>query len=1339
MSNLLLILWCIGTALPMLFICLLANRGNLPKNLRAYQLLVVPLALLYTLVVLGIVDQLLVPLQQLLVWLAGMALRLPMVGGWLSERLMGLTHNFWLIVTMNFLVAMVWLVVKRALRAPLASLAAGSKWLREALVENFYERPDPFADYTLKNDYRQTRRLLWAMWWAMVAIACGDMILCRLPATSATAAYAQYPILGVLLLGEAACFLTDSTASRKKKDEEEEEEDPADFDQLHRELEDAFGDRLLASGKIKGSPGAAVQDLQEELEEMCLSDDGMERIVGNYFLHRLRAGETVEKSHVQAALCLLRGQSVLLCDPFYRDLTGMFLLPIQHQLLNHRKVLVLSGRCAGDEDVLLWLRQGLLEATGLPELWKADFLPAAPSPHREELPDVGVLRFHDLYNLELQQANQAFFEDVALVILLEPSNLLGAGQVGLRSVCQQCEADGKKLIYCICDRNCDGMVDALSHAVRQSLVEVAASPVPRCDYHQMLWAVEGAGLSGRILPHVSHYLGFGSELGVFALKRKVKRAYWYSGSRFALQDMRWVAGQYTKGLCEYIGQPAEQAELDRRFAFRDGLWQAHRHQRAFVMVEDEFYNLFEMARAFAARADGEGFVNVLSTNYLLRDYMCANADLLQNDPKAIPTICPDFARTRRNFILRALMLMAAAPQEETVLRRELSLYGCTERDVYRALRSLIAAHTNLSPEIVQVFYRDEKEEETGEPVSRKYFEVSRQEFGRLYSEVLCPAFFVVENEKKGVNFIGARMMGQVCQTLLPGQFFTYNGCHYEVQSISAQEGVVVRRAADHLNGRPCYRQLRTYALEGLREEAGSRTLRDMVLRRVSVDLRVHTDGYFELPSADDLRRARRVDLQGMVEDRVYPNKDALLVEMPGVEPEVLFTLCALLNEMFVTLYPNEQGFLCAVPCGAQPADDLQRTLVPALTGAPEKTGVLVVEDCYMDLGLMVSVERNMQRILEMMADYLDWYLDPGRQRRAAVKLPAAPAPEAEAGPAPETPQEEPAAPAEEAAAPAGKGTDPTEETGTPEGENAAPALADAVPGQVVEGEDEELLRPDAVPLTEPLREYLAFGGDEDVDWLAPEKALDWLRRQDLLDSSLHRARCGDPDMEEYLRHLEEGQHVCDFCGAAMESGSYEILRDGRERCPACSASAVRRLRDARALYQESHELLEKTFGIKLRSPITIRVTNAKAIAKELGEEFKPGKGFDGRALGFARNKNGRYSIFLETGAPKEAMQSTILHELTHIWQYENWDREEIAARYGQDAVTTIYEGMAVWAEIQLMLCTGQTARAHRYEYQRLQCDDEYGNGLRLYEKKYPFVKGVSVSPASSPFGRVPPL
>ena len=122
----------------------------------------------------------------------------------------------------------------------------------------------------------------------------------------------------------------------------------------------------------------------------------------------------------------MRGQSVLLCDPFYRDLTGMFLLPIQHQLLNHRKVLVLSGRCAGDEDVLLWLRQGLLEATGLPELWKADFLPAAPSPHREELPDVGVLRFHDLYNLELQQANQAFFEDVALVILLETSNLLGA-------------------------------------------------------------------------------------------------------------------------------------------------------------------------------------------------------------------------------------------------------------------------------------------------------------------------------------------------------------------------------------------------------------------------------------------------------------------------------------------------------------------------------------------------------------------------------------------------------------------------------------------------------------------------------------------------------------------------------------------------------------------------------------------------------------------------------------------------------------------------------------------------------------------------------------------------
>ena len=129
---------------------------------------------------------------------------------------------------------------------------------------------------------------------------------------------------------------------------------------------------------------------------------------------------------------------------------------------------------------------------------------------------------------------------------------------------------------------------------------------------------------------------------------------------------------------------------------------------------------------------------------------------------------------------------------------------------------------------------------------------------------------------------------------------------------------------------------------------------------------------------------------------------------------------------------------------------------------------------------------------------------------------------------------------------------------------------------------------------------------------------------------------------------------------------------------------------------------------------------------------------DPRALGFARNRNGKYSIYLETGAPRDSLRCTIVHELVHIWQYENWDRQKIVQHYG-DQHSRIYEGMAVWTEVQLMLYLGQTDQANRYRYNRLQCDDDYGNGLRLYEKQYPFQKGGRINPSKTPFTHNPPL
>ena len=218
--------------------------------------------------------------------------------------------------------------------------------------------------------------------------------------------------------------------------------------------------------------------------------------------------------------------------------------------------------------------------------------------------------------------------------------------------------------------------------------------------------------------------------------------------------------------------------------------------------------------------------------------------------------------------------------------------------------------------------------------------------------------------------------------------------------------------------------------------------------------------------------------------------------------------------------------------------------------------------------------------------------------------------------------------------------------------------------------------------------------------------------------------------------LEEGDHLCDFCGAVMEPGKFEILKDGRERCPECSCTAVRTVRQARELFFASRQQMEKVFGISIRTPIRVRMVNAKTMAKELGDEFVPTRGMDGRALGFARNvRNGRKEICLETGAPAKSLESTIVHELTHIWQYENWG-DKVP---NDEAHLYVYEGMAVWTEVQYMMSTGDSGRAKRYAYNRLQSNDEYGNGLKAYLERYKVTDAKSLNRKKTPYGKVPPL
>jgi hypothetical protein len=269
--------------------------------------------------------------------------------------------------------------------------------------------------------------------------------------------------------------------------------------------------------------------------------------------------------------------------------------------------------------------------------------------------------------------------------------------------------------------------------------------------------------------------------------------------------------------------------------------------------------------------------------------------------------------------------------------------------------------------------------------------------------------------------------------------------------------------------------------------------------------------------------------------------------------------------------------------------------------------------------------------------------------------------------------------------------------------------------------------------------YLEFGGVAPARSLDGRGALAYLQSKGFGENYLEQSRValGQRTGEEFIFEPAT-KNYCDFCAKPLMGGEFDRLQDGRERCITCSRTAVTTHEEFVSLYQEVRRNLEIVFEIQFNVGITVRMENAKAIARHTNEKFEPTPGFDARVLGFASQSPSGYDLHIENGSPKLPSIQTMAHELTHIWQYRTWDQTSIHAKYGAENHLFIYEGMASWAMVQYLYCTKETEFADREAAQTRARTDEYGVGFRMFEERYPLRINGSVL-RDTPFKHVLPL
>ncbi len=1565
--------------LPFLTLCFTAKKVNLSDGERSKQFPMPVIALVYVIfamIFLGEINDMIITfLNNLPLWIADFANVQYMpdflrgiildISAWVDNFIKGLDLNFWIFFISNAFILGVYMAFKKLCLKLISKFVKQESRIHEIFATPFYVEVPDIGLWCVKENYSQARSLLKVFYYGAVIISSVLMLVSRVLYDDELIASIFYPVFGVILVGELFFYL-DAKTRREMSSIYGEDEDvfrTVNYTLIRKYLRSLFSDKLLTENTSVNNGLVYTVTNDEVLKELEKSEDQKVVSFATYFNALNKLGFDLDHNYLYSSLDLLNGKSILFNNPFYNDLIPYAFYPMNRVLLSHKKVLIVLGRHAIEKDIENWVRKGIESVTNIPFMWNVGLLT-----HEKQDLDIGIVSRSDIHDISLHEANSEFLENVEFFVVLEPSKLISTAQIGLNLLVKKCKEDEEKnIVYCLCDKNCDGLVDAMSHILMTSLTEVSATNKHKGTSSYMCWEADGDYLHHRLLPNISRYLGLGTELSFAGLKNQVSKVKWYGGESFPVIDIRWIDKQYYYDLMKFAGLPTNQEAFDEHFITSANFWSAEIGKHNYFTVEDESFNMFEILRDFSTRSTEQGFINVISTDYLLKDYMAANASIFETDAKAIPYIVADYARTNRNVILRLVLMMSTIPVSESRVKNELSLIGIKPYNLKKQLWYEIYKCYADSKEIAEL-PKDYKEAvqaascrsltfaDSEEEITCDIFEVSdvfnlklaqpetvysinNAEFIARCVNELKSAGYVAEDEKGDKNYIGSELRGHIYQKYLPGQFFTFAGKYYEMRYLTADGEILVRRAADHINGRPSYRQIREYTILGSNpsEQIGAhQDIEGMKISKEYADIRVLTPGYYRMDRYNDFASGKKVSFEGErngIPERIYKNKEILKIELPDpygiLTDDACYTIAVLFNEIFRTLFAENQPYIVALTDDSfiQSEDDVCRPLTYSIKGEGyeiSKHCIYIVEDSQLDLGLTVAVERNLDRIFKIIDDYLDWHdeavansINPPKDPEPPIRLtpemppvkeppkggiskfierirngfkkkkkePAEPSePQNEGAEEPQVTEPETQVPSEISEDPASEAVqveaeeipfDSTEDEAPVEQE--APAVAEETEAQdsaeevaetqetqqeeiadeevseeeaseaeaaqpesdVTEEENSVMLIPETVEAEEiqqadelsdgeeadgeteefhgeilfniapganfmanlnaseneeeaedasqeepasdeaetesdkeqeeteeaateeeaadpeeaeaepeeqvipsphegfsigrkPYhnRYYLLYGDRQEPETVDYPTASEYVSTLSPTRSPLRQARDG----KKIAEHIEatykpgrENARYCDFCGTEIFGVEYETLADGRDRCLNCSRTAIKTEEEFKKIFEDVKRNMESAFGIRFNCGVRVEMVNSKTLHKRLGTAFIATPGADGRVLGVAiKDKNG-YTLLVENGSPRMASMLTMAHELTHIWQYQNWNDKEIRRIYGDDLRLEIYEGMAKWVEIQYAYLINEPATAKREEIITSYRNDEYGRGFLRYRAQYPFSTGTIIT------------
>lgn len=1090
--------------------------------------------------------------------------------------------------------------------------------------------------------------------------------------------YPLLPGLPSFVLFEVGWYLNGLRAS-DPADEPSPDVDPVDaeikgtYDDLWEEYQEIWPDKVLAASR------RPVQRLRSTSQRGTVSDEQDPELQA-VWRDLLRHSEVqfLDEDDYEVLSRLWNGKDLLVEDPSYDRIAPVLATALYYDLLDGERTLILIDPRRSTEfqsepttTTIRWITHWIQKLHGVGENIQIDSLNDFRRRGSGDIPDILVASAEELSSLNIlgrgREEDLEWFLRVGKVVLLDGSETLfrhtqstSALLYTLDQMQRARREDGGTLQLVVLSGNRRNLQPSLQQILpAQPFEKRLPFPRPHNPY-VICWRAEPPSFKNALFQYTGYRIGEEPVLALPAWREDL------SSISIAEQQglpCREFVEELDRHKTQLQGSPVPFASLrghtSERLACHLGVpWLIPQRDRSFTIVRDRRRNLVRSLQRWLSMGREHSFVHVVSPPYLLRDYFAANVDFFLSVDAPVGLQSPRFSQKTPSFVAHQLLrrLMSEWINEHR-LQRILEPLDRGSEPVEDALQDLF--QTTFGIDVLGDSLLDWEQKYEYRPsedqfVSVTSFHLRRRRLLSRSSLDWMASVSVVDDTGDVLDVLPRE---HLFQRFLPGQLHAFGGRSYRIQGADLENRQLRVTHDEQWDGRIGYRPNLEVSLGEVRERSTYRHTDTEYGWSASHELftceaRIKTKGYFRLDAEQGSLAPSFQECTSEVPDRTYEMARGARLSFRPPEGFSNSENSLSEDELLSVSWTLSVLLREALPTIFPDTASLLLALPPRSDASP-LPHVLPDTRYSADFPSSSSVEF--------------YLLEDSRSDLGLVK----------------------------------RILDQWEDVFS---------LIDDYVHWCLNPDEAHSAQTQAewdVRL-DPPQSFLRYGegeqppGSEVLDLEATKTVLDVFFENDL--SSLRNRR-----QEYYEGQQPSGppsdEQQCDFCRRPIPGSEYEQLGDGRVRCSTCSKRATDTEEELEKAYSDARSFLEDTLGRDIANDVDVTLTDTRAVQEAAGKDFVPTSSFDPRTLGIAIRDHDGLSILVENGQPYYMAKGVIVHELTHIWQFEELNYQRLRSEEGNAMI----EGHAKWAELRSIQ---DIPEADRYIERQKDRNDEYGVGYR---------------------------